>query len=217
MSKNLQKHWDFRKCAGLRRVVSLSSMRARAWKTTKVPSATRRTRCNRSLLVTKCSSPVRSPNETLRTALCSPAIDPGLRVETSQLQHAFESRTTLRTDARSLASCPSRRISHSSRQWANGGPTTRLPLWHSQAPNDGSSPKNQRVLGPREQPRYSTQFVFLVRATSAPFSQGDFHGLGYSHASGIEAIQRSRQACDCKARIGRGGVETIKAAANNLV
>ncbi len=32
-------------------------------------------------------------------------------------------------------------------------PTTPLPLWHSQAPNDGSSPKNQRVLGPREQPR----------------------------------------------------------------
>ena len=153
MFKNLQKHWDFRKCAGLRRVVSLSSMRARAWKTTKVPSATRRTRCNRGLLVTQCSSPVRSPNETLRTALCSPAIDPGLRVETSQLQHAFESRTTLRTDARSLASCPTRRPSHSSRQWANSGPTTRLPLWHSQAPNDGSSPKNHRVLGPREQPR----------------------------------------------------------------
>jgi len=32
-------------------------------------------------------------------------------------------------------------------------PTSRLPLWHSQAPNDGSSPKNLRVLGPREQPR----------------------------------------------------------------
>jgi hypothetical protein len=31
--------------------------------------------------------------------------------------------------------------------------TLRLPLWHSQAPNDGSSPKNHRVLGPREQPR----------------------------------------------------------------
>jgi hypothetical protein len=191
-------------------------MRARAWKTTKVPSATRRTRCNRSLLVTQCSSPVRSPNETLRTALCSPAIDPGLRFETSQLQHAFECRTTFRNDARSLESRPSHRPSHSSRQWANGGPTTRLPLWHSQAPNDGSSPKNQRVLGSREQPRYSTQFVFLVRATSAPFSQGAFHGLGYSHATGIEAIQRSRQTCDCEARSGRGGFETTKAAANNL-
>lgn len=32
-------------------------------------------------------------------------------------------------------------------------PTLRLPLWHTQAPNDGSSPKNHRVLGPREQPR----------------------------------------------------------------
>lgn len=32
-------------------------------------------------------------------------------------------------------------------------PTLRLPLWHSQAPNDGSSPENQRVLGPWEQPR----------------------------------------------------------------
>ncbi len=32
-------------------------------------------------------------------------------------------------------------------------PTTRLPLWHSQAPNDGSSPKKHRVLGPWEQPR----------------------------------------------------------------
>lgn len=36
-------------------------------------------------------------------------------------------------------------------------PTLRLPLWHSLATPgpqaDGSSPKNQRVLGPREQPR----------------------------------------------------------------
>jgi hypothetical protein len=32
-------------------------------------------------------------------------------------------------------------------------PTSRLPLWHAQAPNDGSSPKNHRVLGPWEQPR----------------------------------------------------------------
>jgi hypothetical protein len=32
-------------------------------------------------------------------------------------------------------------------------PTLRLPLWHSHAPNDGSSPKKHRVLGPREQPR----------------------------------------------------------------
>ncbi len=26
-------------------------------------------------------------------------------------------------------------------------PTTRLPLWHSQAPNDGSSPKTNAFLG----------------------------------------------------------------------
>jgi hypothetical protein len=42
-------------------------------------------------------------------------------------------------------------------------PTTRLPLWHTQAPNDGSSPKNQRVLGPWEQPRDKAQFVCFVR------------------------------------------------------
>ena len=62
-------------------------------------------------------------------------------------------RTTLRTDARSVASRPTRRLLHPSRQWANSGPTLRLPLWHSQALKDGSSPKNQRVLGPWEQPR----------------------------------------------------------------
>ena len=67
--------------------------------------------------------------------------------------NASDHRTTLPHVSRSLASCPTRRISHSSRQWANGGPTTRLPLWHSQAPSYGSSPRNHRVLGPWEQPR----------------------------------------------------------------
>lgn len=67
--------------------------------------------------------------------------------------HAHGARITLRTNARSLRSRPTCRLLHPSRQWANSGPTTRLPLWHSQAPNDGSSPKNHRVLGPREQPR----------------------------------------------------------------
>jgi len=38
-------------------------------------------------------------------------------------------------------------------------PTLRLPLWHSQDPNDGSSPKNHRVLGPRDQPQSMTEFV----------------------------------------------------------
>jgi hypothetical protein len=178
MFKNLQKHWDFRKCAGLRRVVSLSSMRARAWKTTKVPSATRRTRCNRSLLVTKCSSPVRSPNETLRTALCSPAIDPGLRVEISQLQHAFECRTTLRTDARSLASCPLRRLSRSSRQWANGGPTTRLPLWHSHA--------SKRWVLPQKPPRSwaaGTAARLVTVCLFCPTLSSLAKGLHYDHHS----------------------------------
>jgi hypothetical protein len=67
--------------------------------------------------------------------------------------NASDHPTTLPHVARSLASRPMRRISRSSRQWANSGPTTRLPLWHLQAPNDGSSPKNHHVLGPREQPR----------------------------------------------------------------
>ena len=67
--------------------------------------------------------------------------------------HACGRRTTLRTDTSSQRSRPLRRPSRSSRQWANSGPTLRLPLWYSQAPNDGSSPKNHRVLGPLEQPR----------------------------------------------------------------
>jgi hypothetical protein len=45
-NKNLQKYWDFRNCARLRWVISLSSICARAWKLTKVPGATRRTRCS---------------------------------------------------------------------------------------------------------------------------------------------------------------------------
>ena len=87
---------------------------------------------------------------------------------------ALQHRTTLPHVACSLASrllsCPSR----STRQWANAGPTMRLPEWHSVAscdeicepPADGSSPKTARVLGLREQPRYSTQFVFFVRPNS---------------------------------------------------
>ena len=136
MSKNPQKHWDFAMCAGLRMVVSLSSMRARARESTKIPSATLRTRCNRGLSATQCSSPVWSPNETLRTAGCCPSIDAELRIGTSRLQPAFESRTTLRTHARSLPTRPTLRPSHSSRQWANSGPTARLPEWHSVASCD---------------------------------------------------------------------------------
>ena len=178
MFKNLQKHWDFRKCAGLRRVVSLSSMRARAWKTTKVPCATRRTRCNRGLSATHCSSPARSPNETLRTALCSPAIDPDLRVETSQLQHAFECRTTLRTDARSLASRPARRLSHSSRQWANSGPH------NASATMALASPK--RWVLPQKPPRSwvaGTAARLVTVCLFCPTPSSLAKGLHYDHHS----------------------------------
>ena len=82
------------------------------------------------------SSPVRPPNQTLRTAEHRSSIDAGLRFRTSRLQPTFESRTTLRTDARSLPTRPTRRPSRSSRQWANSGPTARLPEWHSVASCD---------------------------------------------------------------------------------
>jgi hypothetical protein len=178
MSKNLQKHWGFRKCAGLRRVVSLSSMRARAWKTTKVPSATRRTRCNRGLSATQCSSPVRSPNETLRTALCSPAIDPDLRVETSQLQHAFECRTTLRTDARSMPTRPMHRPIHSSRQWANSGPH------NASATMALASPK--RWVLPQKPPRSwaaGTAARLVTVCLFCPTPNSLAKGLHYDHPS----------------------------------
>ncbi len=70
--------------------------------------------------------------------------------------HACGRRTTLRSDASSLRSRPLRRPSRSSRQWANSGPTARLPLWHSLAtpgPQRMGPPQKHRALGPREQPR----------------------------------------------------------------
>ena len=95
------------------------------------------------------SSAVRCPIETLRTVGCSPSIDAGLRFRASRLQPAFESRTTLRTDSRSLPTRPTRRPSHSSRQWAISGPTARLPEWHSVASCDEiASP--QRMGPPRK-------------------------------------------------------------------
>ncbi len=103
---------------------------------TKIPSATLRTRSIRGLSATQCSSPVRSPNKTLRAAGCSSSIDAGFRFRTSRLQPTIESRTTLRTDARSLSTRPMSRPSHSSRQWANSSPTVRLPEWHSVASCD---------------------------------------------------------------------------------
>ncbi len=71
--------------------------------------------------------------------------------------HPHNRRTTLRTDASSLRSRPQRRPSHSSRQWANSGrhsvSATMALARNARPPADGSSPKNHRVLGPREQPR----------------------------------------------------------------
>jgi hypothetical protein len=61
-----------------------------------------------------------------------------------------DQRTTLHHVARFLPSCPTRRPPRSTLQWPNSGPhstSKKCP------PADGSSPKNQRVLGPREQPR----------------------------------------------------------------
>jgi hypothetical protein len=77
--------------------------------------------------------------------------------------HTFRIRTALPHVATSLPVRRTSRTSYSSRQWANSGTTASLPLWHSDAPSDGSSPKQSRRFGPREQPRYSTQFVCFVR------------------------------------------------------
>jgi hypothetical protein len=71
-----------------------------------------------------------------------------------------DQRTTLHHIARFLPSRPTRRSSRSTRQWPNSGPhgaSKDCP------PADGSSPETDRALGPREQPRYSTQFVCFVR------------------------------------------------------
>ncbi len=118
MSKNPQKHWDLSKCAGLRRVVSLSAMRARAWKTTKVPSATRRTRRIFLSSSTRSSSPLSAPNESLPTEV---------------RDAAFTSRTTLRHVARALSSCPPSRLPDRRVSGATVARQPRLPLWHSLA------------------------------------------------------------------------------------
>ena len=74
MLKNPQKHWDFAKCAGLRMVISLSAMRARAWKTTKIPSATLRTRLILEQSDVHCSSPVRCPDQVANYRVLSDAL-----------------------------------------------------------------------------------------------------------------------------------------------
>jgi hypothetical protein len=109
-------------------------MRARM-ENNKSTQRTWRTGLKSDLLTVDVSCAVRSPIESLRTRRCSPSIDAGLRFRTSRLQPAFESRTTLRTDARSLPSRPTSRPSRPSRQWANCGPTVRLPAWHPRAPS----------------------------------------------------------------------------------
>jgi hypothetical protein len=74
MLKNPQKHWDFAKCAGLRMVISLSAMRARAWKTTKIPSATLRTRLIHEHFATHGSSLVRCPEQVANYRVLSDAL-----------------------------------------------------------------------------------------------------------------------------------------------
>lgn len=74
MSKNPQKHWDFAKCAGLRMVVSLSSMRARAWESTKIPSATLRTRLFHEQSAAHVSSLVRCPEQVANYQVLSDAL-----------------------------------------------------------------------------------------------------------------------------------------------
>lgn len=59
----------------------------------------------------------------------------------TRLSPAINLRTTLPHVARSLPRCPTSRISRPTRQGANGGPTARLPEWHS---NVGS---HQKTLG----------------------------------------------------------------------
>lgn len=74
MSKNSKNHWDFAKCAGLRMVISLSAMRARAWKTTKTPSATLRTRLIRHSSAANGSRPVRCPDQVANYRVLSDAL-----------------------------------------------------------------------------------------------------------------------------------------------
>jgi len=135
----------------LRRLVEghfiIFHMRARM-ENNKSTQRTWRTGLKSDLLTVDVSCAVRSPIESLRTRGCSPSIDAGLRFRTSRLQPAFESRTTLRTDARSLPSRPTSRPSRPSRQWANCGPTVRLPVWHPRSPQRmGPPPKINASLG----------------------------------------------------------------------
>lgn len=92
MSKNPQKHWDFAKCAGLRMVISLSSMRVRAQKITKIPSATLRTRLIQEQSATNGSSPVRCPNRsrTIDFSLLPSGMHPSLVADLRRSRSAIE-------------------------------------------------------------------------------------------------------------------------------
>jgi hypothetical protein len=172
MLKNPQKHWDFAKCAGLRMVISLSAMRARAWKTTKIPPATLRTRLIHEQSVAHVSSPVRCSIESFRTHGCSSSIGAGCRIATSRHQPAFESRTTLRTYARSQPSCPLRRTSNTTRHVPTSGPTTRLPKWHSghaREPHPMGPPwPKSSSKGPRNSSQVSESFFRLTEFWRSP-------------------------------------------------
>ena len=74
MLKNPQKYRDFAKCAGLRMVISLSAMRARAWKTTKIPPATLRTRLIHEQSDVHGSSPVRCPDQVANYRILTDAL-----------------------------------------------------------------------------------------------------------------------------------------------
>jgi|GEM_PF-3631139 len=54
----------------------------------------------------------------------------------ARLSPAIKLPATLPHVARSLPRCPSSRTSQATRQWANAGPTARLPEWHSVASCD---------------------------------------------------------------------------------
>lgn len=59
---------------------------------------------------------------------------------------AINLRTKLPHVARSLPRCPSSRTSQATRQWANAGPTVRLPEWHSVASCDETA--SPQRMGP---------------------------------------------------------------------
>ncbi len=57
-------------------------------------------------------------------------------------------------------------------------PTTPLPLWHLQAPNDGSSPKNQRVLGRGNSRASRHSFYVLSECRKGNMISNEKQGLG---------------------------------------